>query len=566
MRCLECDQDFSAGKDLSNHIKKIHGMTGEDYTIKHLHSGVRPMCNSCGGSTRYTAFSFKRFCCGCSDVASSEGGKEGGKAPAWNKGKKAIDDPRIAAQSVKFLGEGNPFFGKRHTDISRQRISDGKRISEETFYQRIGSRADVLSTTSYQSFVSRNERNISCRCNRCEKEFSTSLSYLERDFRCPHCHERINPFKGKTRSNKTRESMRRQSLLSSDEFNERVVARESEFSLLTTYEDYFSRQKQYLKFMCKACGTVSEKTLQAFERGSLCRKCFPHSSSRAELEIGNFIESLGIPVVRNDRLTIKPKEIDILVRDKGVGFEYDGLYWHSEQSQKPVNYQLDKTRACLDAGISLFRIYSDQWETKREIVMSMVRSRLGLVSRKVQARKCSVVEIDPVTSRDFFERNHLYGSSPAKKHFALSHEGEIISVVSMRIPRQDKHRREGAVEVCRFATRLDTIVVGGFSKILSSIKTWALEQGFSKILTYADLDTGTGGVYAKAGFELIGDTGPAYWYTDGLERFDRFKYRAANGKSEREMAEASGVYRVYGAGSRIYSLSLVIIPGTSSVM
>ena len=54
-------------------------------------------------------------------------------------------------------------------------------------------------------------------------------------------------------------------------------------------------------------------------------------------------------------------------------------------------------------------------------------------------------------------------------YFALLYNGEIISVVSMRIPRQSKHRIECAVEVCRFATRLDTIVVGGFSKIFSEI-------------------------------------------------------------------------------------------------
>jgi hypothetical protein len=73
------------------------------------------------------------------------------------------------------------------------------------------------------------------------------------------------------------------------------------------------------------------------------------------------------------------------------------------------------------------------------------------------------------------------------------------------------------------------------------------------MISYADLDTGTGGVYLKAGFELIGETGPSYWYTNGVDRIDRFRYRARSGRSEREVAGESGVYRIYGAGSRIFT-------------
>jgi len=556
MNCQVCLIDCKTGKDLSNHIKKIHGMSSEDYTVNYIYAGSRPACKSCGSQTRYTAFTFKKYCTGCADVASREGGKKGGKAQAWNKGKTAREDQRIAFQAKKFTGIGNPFFGKRHNQMSLQKISQSRRINRDSFYQRIRSRSDISADADYDSFVSRNEKNIECNCENCGSSFTTSLAYLERDFMCPHCHERVPPFKGKTHTETTRENLKHASLLCSDDFSERIKPRETEFELLTPYEEYFSRQKQYLKFRCKFCDTLSEKTLQAYERGSLCRTCFPQSSSRAELEIGDFIVSLGVQVKRNDRKIISPKEIDILVPEKCAGFEYDGLYWHSEMTQKSANSQSSKTLSCLDAGISLFRIYSDQWDRKRDVISSMIKSRLGLVDKKIPARKCTVLEIDQLTSREFLERNHLYGSSPAKKHFALSYEGKIVSIVSMRVPRQKKHRDESCIEVCRFATELNTIVVGGFSKIFAAIKSWARVEGFKKILTYADLDTGTGGVYAKSGFTLVGVTGPTYWYTDGEARFDRFKFRAGSGKAEKDIAKEAGVYRVYGAGSRIYMLDL----------
>ena len=118
------------------------------------------------------------------------------------------------------------------------------------------------------------------------------------------------------------------------------------------------------------------------------------------------------------------------------------------------------------------------------------------------------------------------------------------------------NRQSMSVEVCRFASSWDTIIVGGFSKILKRIKLWAVDAGFKQILTYADLDTGTGGVYEQAGFQFIGETGPSYWYTDGQRRFDRFKFRASGGKTERQVAEDAGVVRIYGAGSRIFNLNL----------
>lgn len=553
MNCLECSLAFSSGKDLSNHIKKDHGLSGEEYTAAHFHSGLRPACLSCGSPTRYSAFSFKKYCAECSEVASREGGKAGGKSPAWNKGKTAAEDLRIANQAIKRMGQGNPFFGKRHDAVSLAKMRSSRRISKESFYSRIMLRTDIKTSPDYQAFVSRNEKNIDCECSSCKKQFTTSLSYIERDFKCPHCHARIPSFKGREHSRDSIDQLKKSSLINAEEFSSRIASRVNEFELLTLYDDYFSRQKQYLKFRCKSCDTVSEKTLQAFERGSLCRKCFPQSSSRAELEIGDYIESLGVSVSRNNRTIIKPKEIDIFVDSKHAGFEYDGLYWHSEMNKLSPSYQIDKTRACLAAGVSLFRVYSDQWERKRDIVTSMIRSRLGLIERRIPARKCSVIEIDQKASRDFFERNHLYGNSPARQSFALVYDGKIISVVSMRTPRQRKYRQEGFVEVCRFATELNHIVVGGFSKIFSRIRDWARMQGFKKILSYADLDTGTGDVYSKSGFTLVGETGHSYWYTDGVNRFDRFKFRASRGKSEKEVASDAGVYRVYGAGSRIYS-------------
>jgi len=67
---------------------------------------------------------------------------------------------------------------------------------------------------------------------------------------------------------------------------------------------------------------------------------------------------------------------------------------------------------------------------------------------------------------------------------------------------------------------------------------------------------GTGEVYSKNHFQFVGTTDVDYWYTNGKQRYNRFKYRAKNGKSEKHIAEESNVKRIYGCGSNIYLYQL----------
>lgn len=260
MRCEVCQDELETGKRLSNHIKAAHGLSGEEYTVRYSHGGVRPTCPACGSATRYVAFSFKKYCSGCRAEAEAEGGRRGGKAAAWNLGKTKDTDERVRQQAARFTGAGNPFFGRRHSADAVERIRAGKRITP-------------------------------------------------------------------------------------DQLQERISAR-PEFTAGVSYEEYTSRQRQYLPFTCTKCGETSEKTLQAFERGSMCGRCYPNTSSQAEIEIGDFVRDLGFEVSRNNRRIISPKEVDVLVQDRGFGLEYEGLFWHSEENGKSPRAHLQKTQEC----------------------------------------------------------------------------------------------------------------------------------------------------------------------------------------------------------------------------
>jgi len=468
MLCLECKENFSSGKELSNHLKRVHRVDGLTYTIVHMCGGSRPTCQSCGSDTRYTSFQFKKYCQSCSMIAMKEGGHRGGLAPAWNKGRTADDDERIAKQSNRLTGKSNPFWGKQHDDFTRTKISMSKRLGCETI-------------------------------------------------------------------------------------EARIIKRASEFTCLTPIEEYTSRQRQYLQFQCTVCNTIQEKTLQSFERGSLCEICHPNNSSQWQLEVENWLIDIGINVRRTDRTVISPKEIDIYLPDQCVGIECHGLYFHSD-AKKDNNAKLHAQKAELaeKSGIKLFQIFQDEWQAKPDIVKEMILHRLGRFKRQIGARKCKVVELDAKKQRLFFEASHLAGYSPAKRAWGLQFESEIVACLSIRIPRQKKW--EQRFEISRFAILPGISAPGALSKLTKAALEYAKTEGKVGIMTYVDRRVGVGVSYAKSGFMRYGETGPDYWYTDLTCRYDRFTFRARDGRSEADIAREAKCHKIWGAGSYIFTI------------
>lgn len=310
-----------------------------------------------------------------------------------------------------------------------------------------------------------------------------------------------------------------------------------------------------VEIVCPIHGVFLQKPREHIQ-GCGCPKCSNVGPSVGEQEVFDFIKSLGCNVRGSDRFLIEPQEVDIFVPSCGVAFEYNGLRWHSSQFREDKKYHLSKTKACLEKGVNLFHIFSDEWRDKREIIQSMIRHKLGKTQRKIYARKCVVQELENNSAKLFFERTHISGHVPARKTFALLYEGNVVAALSLRKPWQKKYGN--AIEIARFSSDLNTVVVGGFQKLLKHVVVWAAKENFDSILTYADRRFGTGAVYERADFENLGSTQCDYWYTDGLNRFGRFRYRARDGQTEKQIAEDAGVFKIWGCGSNIYQMNLTM--------
>lgn len=282
--------------------------------------------------------------------------------------------------------------------------------------------------------------------------------------------------------------------------------------------------------------------------------CEEHSgqtrnSSKVEIEFYDFIKSVDDTATSRQKGYIYPYEIDVFIKNKMIGFEFNGLYWHSEAKKDDRNYHLNKTNLALKNKIRIVHIFENEWKEKRNICESMIRCSLGKIENKINARECKVLKIEASKARKFLDDNHIKGYLPSSDNYALVKNDEILSVLTIKKSRS----YNGFLEITRFATKLDTIVRGGFQKILKVVKM-EYSSTFSGLVSYCHISHGTGNVYEKAGFKMIKTTKPDYNYTDGKVMYDRFKFRAQPGKTEKEVAEENGVYRIYGCGSKLYKL------------
>ena len=89
-------------------------------------------------------------------------------------------------------------------------------------------------------------------------------------------------------------------------------------------------------------------------------------------------------------------QLDLYIPDRNLAIEYNGLYTHTYKPDgnsvatiKGPEYHLGKTLGCLEKGINLVHVFSDQWKKNRSAVENLLLTKLGL-NDKVPARKCII--------------------------------------------------------------------------------------------------------------------------------------------------------------------------------
>lgn len=321
---------------------------------------------------------------------------------------------------------------------------------------------------------------------------------------------------------------------------------------LFKWEEYEGNKRTLYKFKCNTCGTEFENKLEN-GRIPICPTCHPKviGISEEEKDLLKFISSIySGTIIENDRKTIYPYELDIYLPEKKLAFEYDGLYWHSSQF-KDKYYHLNKTSECESKGIRLIHIFSDEWYNKKPIVQSIIKASLNIYDRKIGARKCEIRELSINEASNFLEGNHLQGYSTSNIRLGLFYREELVSVLTFQKPRFNKSYNW---ELVRYANKLNTLVIGGFSKLL----TYFRKRYKGTIITYSDRRLFMGNLYRENGFKELPPTEPNYFYlVEGVRRsrINYQKYKIIEGHpeyknlTEKEIMSLLGYYRIYDCGN-----------------
>ena len=396
---------------------------------------------------------------------------------------------------------------------------------------------------------------VTIRHNECGHEYEVEVRKFVEGNRCPKCaQKRLGRINSKRK------------LKTNDKFIQDVKNLVGDEYIFL--EDYIKNSN---KMKCKhnACGHIWEiRPYDFLSNGIRCPKCsFADGRSRSEKEFTDFIKSLfneSTKIVESSREVLDGgKELDLFIPSKNIAFEFNGLYWHSERCGKERNYHLNKTLECQEKGIRLIHIFEDEWEYKREIIQSKIRHILGVNNLpKIYARKCVIKEVPSKEKKIFLEKNHIQGNDKSILNLGLYFENELVSIMTFSNLRRSlgQKSKEGIYELSRFASSIDYIVIGSFSKLF---KYFINNYEFEMIITYADRRWSIGNLYDKNGFKLSHSSKPNYWYTDGNKRYHRYNFRKGKLKelfpdfyneslTEFEIMDKTNYHRIWDCGNLVY--------------
>jgi len=269
-----------------------------------------------------------------------------------------------------------------------------------------------------------------------------------------------------------------------------------------------------------------------------------------EKVIIDILDDIGIPYEKKKRgILSNNRELDFYIPSKQIAIEVDGIYWHSSAAGKTQHYHVDKTNQCEQLGIQLLHFWDQEVINKRPLIASMIRAKIGATDR-FYARKCAVADVPTSVSVAFFNQNHMQGYTPAARTVGLYYNDKLVCAGSFSRPRFNK---KFDWELIRFATVVDTTVVGGLSRIISNIE--------GTLLSYANRRWSSGAAYRACGFNCVGTTKPTYYYTRDFRTIEsRMKYqkhllvRSGHDGSltESQIMERLGYAKIWDCGQLVF--------------
>lgn len=281
------------------------------------------------------------------------------------------------------------------------------------------------------------------------------------------------------------------------------------------------------------------------ENNPLCTVCYPVNKnvSIKEIEFLNFIKSIySDNIISNYR---DGHELDVYLPELKLGFEFNGLYWHSN-IYKEKEYHEKKTNLFLSKGISVIHIWEDDWIDKKDIIKSIVSYKLNKISNRIYARLCEVKLVELKECADFLNDNHLQGKVASMLKLGLYYNNELVSLMTFDKFEGRKKMSVNGWNLNRFCNKINHNVIGGASKLF---KFFIKEYKPKRIISYADKTWSNGDLYTLLGFDEVSILKCDFKYLVKNKRVHKSRFRKSNTNiSESEL----NIPRIYDCGKIKY--------------
>lgn len=323
----------------------------------------------------------------------------------------------------------------------------------------------------------------------------------------------------------------------------------------------YERSGDKVGITCATHGTFFQSP-EKHLAGQGCPKCAKTGPSSGQEEVAEFLSGYTTTVLEIP-MPEELSRVDIVLPEHALAVEYHGLIWHSSKFLDDPRKDFKKHKRLEDLGIRTIHIYEDEWKKRRGVVQDLLLAAIGKLP-KIGARQTKVVSVSSAVASSFYDEHHIQGGRRSQINFGLVRGDELLACMSFDRLRSERTNDDPrAWELVRFATK-GVAIRGGPSKLLKAF----LDMGVASTLTsYSDNRLFTGDMYKALGFTLTHETAPDYYYTTGRIEFgrkhkSRFQKKYLPGffpgcdltKTEWEICEANGLYRIYDCGKKRWDL------------
>lgn len=579
--CLECGKEF--GIITSQHLKFCCGMTLKEYKEKYPNSPTISekirvarqnnckklnqkqkllYCSSCKQNPIYVPAKRSSYIC-------DECKNKGIKSTASIYGK-------IGASKIKEIYKNNPDkkveMGKKVSEKLKKIFKDPDKKDEiinkrkETYEKKTGFQHFMKNPENVEHiFNQRDEKDIQKRKEKTNLQRYGVKCLLSDSYFRQKISKKYYKANGVYHWSQTEEGKKhlREIGLRKHNKNREKILKALDIELHDS--EYINAHHQHV-WLCKNCNNEFKTCWNNIQQGFLCPTCYIRNggTSIAETEIFNYIQSI-LPddlILKNYKKLIYPYELDILIPNKKLAIEHNGLLWHSNSinhNRVDKYYHLTKTNECKKHGIKLLHIFEDEWIYKKDIVKNRISHILGVnMTKKINGRDCVIKEIDSRLKNDFLTKYHIQGIDISKINLGGFYNDELVAVMTFSRGNISKGSKviEGVWELNRFCTNYNYHIPGIAGKLL---KYFQRNYKWNKIFSYADLRWSDGNLYKALNFNLDYYTQPNYWYIKGYNRIHRFNLRKSKNDPtdipEKLLRLKEGYRILYDCGSIKFSIT-----------